>query len=116
MTRMPKRFRAGRAYVFPGEIPNMSGHCVVADRLTGRLTRNNGAAGEAGPNGDAAPLAGAGKWPMGRSGAFFSRHHPWKLSICGQIGRQHMELLHLRCPRNDLRPVEQARVIESPKS
>lgn len=30
-------FRAGRVYVFLGEIPNMPGHCVVADHRTGQL-------------------------------------------------------------------------------
>jgi hypothetical protein len=30
-------FRAGRAYLFLGEIANMGGHCVVADAKTGRL-------------------------------------------------------------------------------
>ena len=30
-------FRAGRAYVFFGEIANMRGHCVVADHRTGRI-------------------------------------------------------------------------------
>jgi hypothetical protein len=30
-------FRAGRAYVFLGEIPNMPDHCVVADHRTGQL-------------------------------------------------------------------------------
>ena len=30
-------FRPGRTYVFVGEIPNMPGHCVVADMKTGRL-------------------------------------------------------------------------------
>ena len=30
-------FVEGRSYVFFGEIPNMPGHCVVADRQTGQL-------------------------------------------------------------------------------
>jgi hypothetical protein len=30
-------FRATRTYVFLGEIPNMPGHCIVADIKTGRL-------------------------------------------------------------------------------
>ena len=30
-------FRASRAYVFLGEIPNMPGHCVVADTQSGRI-------------------------------------------------------------------------------
>lgn len=30
-------FRAGRAYIFFGEMPNMPGHCVVADHRTGRI-------------------------------------------------------------------------------
>ncbi|TWU15464.1 hypothetical protein [Allorhodopirellula heiligendammensis] len=30
-------FVAGRSYVFFGEIPNMPGHCVVADQRTGQL-------------------------------------------------------------------------------
>lgn len=30
-------FRKGRAYVFFGEIPNMPGHCIVADHKTGQL-------------------------------------------------------------------------------
>ena len=30
-------FRAGRAYVFFGEIPNMPGHCIVADHQTGQI-------------------------------------------------------------------------------
>ena len=30
-------FRAGAAYVFFGEIPNMPGHCVVADRRSGQI-------------------------------------------------------------------------------
>ena len=30
-------FRAGAAYVFFGEIPNMPGHCVVADHQSGRI-------------------------------------------------------------------------------
>lgn len=30
-------FRTGRVYVFLGEIPNMPGHCLVADERTGRL-------------------------------------------------------------------------------
>jgi len=29
--------KAGVAYVFLGEIPNMPGHCVVADAKTGQL-------------------------------------------------------------------------------
>jgi hypothetical protein len=42
-TALPRRFRAkypfraGRAYVFLGEIPNMPGHCVVADLPTGKI-------------------------------------------------------------------------------
>jgi hypothetical protein len=40
---LPKEFHSkypfmnGRTYVFFGEIPNMPGHCVVADRQTGQL-------------------------------------------------------------------------------
>ena len=30
-------FMAGRSYVFFGEIPNMPGHCVVADHQTGQI-------------------------------------------------------------------------------
>jgi hypothetical protein len=30
-------FRAGAAYVFFGEIPNMPGHCVVGDHHSGRI-------------------------------------------------------------------------------
>ena len=30
-------FRAGVAYVFLGEIPNMPGHCVVADHKSGQI-------------------------------------------------------------------------------
>ena len=30
-------FRAGAAYVFFGEIPNMPGHCVVADHRSGHI-------------------------------------------------------------------------------
>lgn len=30
-------FQAGVIYVFLGEIPNMPGHCVVAERQSGRL-------------------------------------------------------------------------------
>ena len=30
-------FRAGRVYVFFGEITNMRGHCVVADHRTGKI-------------------------------------------------------------------------------
>ena len=30
-------FRAKRTYVFFGEIPNMRGHCVVADHRTGQI-------------------------------------------------------------------------------
>ena len=30
-------FRAGAAYVFFGEIPNMPGHCVVADQRSGQI-------------------------------------------------------------------------------
>ena len=30
-------FVDGRTYVFFGEIPNMGGHCVVADHQTGQL-------------------------------------------------------------------------------
>jgi hypothetical protein len=30
-------FTADGAYVFFGEIPNMPGHCVVADHRTGRI-------------------------------------------------------------------------------
>ena len=30
-------FVANRSYVFFGEIPNMPGHCVVADHKTGQL-------------------------------------------------------------------------------
>ena len=30
-------FRAGAAYVFFGEIPNMHGHCVVVDQGSGRI-------------------------------------------------------------------------------
>lgn len=30
-------FVEGRSYVFFGEIPNMPGHCVVADHKTGQL-------------------------------------------------------------------------------
>jgi hypothetical protein len=30
-------FRAGAAYVFFGEIPNMPGHCVVADYRSGQI-------------------------------------------------------------------------------
>jgi diadenosine tetraphosphate (Ap4A) HIT family hydrolase len=30
-------FEKGHTYVFFGEIPNMPGHCVVADHQTGRV-------------------------------------------------------------------------------
>lgn len=30
-------FNKGEAYVFLGEIPNMPGHCVVADRKSGKI-------------------------------------------------------------------------------
>jgi hypothetical protein len=30
-------FRADRPYVFFGDIPNMPGHCIVADHRTGKL-------------------------------------------------------------------------------
>jgi hypothetical protein len=30
-------FKKGEAYVFLGEIPNMPGHCVVAERVGGRI-------------------------------------------------------------------------------
>jgi len=30
-------FRAGVAYIFLGEIPNMPGHCVVADHGSGKI-------------------------------------------------------------------------------
>ncbi len=30
-------FIMGRTYIFLGEIPNMPGHCVVADHITGQL-------------------------------------------------------------------------------
>ena len=30
-------FTRGKAYVFLGEIPNMPGHCVVAERENGRI-------------------------------------------------------------------------------
>lgn len=30
-------FRAKAAYVFFGEIPNMPGHCVVADQRSGQI-------------------------------------------------------------------------------
>ena len=30
-------FMEGRSYVFFGEIPNMPGHCVVADHKTGQI-------------------------------------------------------------------------------
>lgn len=30
-------FRVGAVYVFFGEIPNMPGHCVVADQLSGQI-------------------------------------------------------------------------------
>jgi hypothetical protein len=30
-------FKPAKAYLFLGEIPNMPGHCVVADIKTGRL-------------------------------------------------------------------------------
>jgi hypothetical protein len=30
-------FRAGMTYVFFGEIPNMPGHCIVADYETGKI-------------------------------------------------------------------------------
>lgn len=30
-------FVDGRTYIFFGEIPNMPGHCVVADHTTGQL-------------------------------------------------------------------------------
>lgn len=30
-------FVEGRTYIFFGEIPNMPGHCVVADHKTGQL-------------------------------------------------------------------------------
>jgi len=30
-------FEKGRVYVFFGEIPNMPGHCVVADQATGQI-------------------------------------------------------------------------------
>jgi len=30
-------FKAGRTYVYLGELVNMGGHCVVADHKTGRL-------------------------------------------------------------------------------
>jgi diadenosine tetraphosphate (Ap4A) HIT family hydrolase len=33
--RLP--FKAGRAYVFLGEIPNMPGHCVVVELRGGRI-------------------------------------------------------------------------------
>ena len=36
-TRRKYPFRAGRAYIFLGEIANMPGHCVVADHSSGKL-------------------------------------------------------------------------------
>lgn len=30
-------FMIGRTYVYLGEIPNMPGHCVVADHVTGQV-------------------------------------------------------------------------------
>lgn len=30
-------FRAGRVYIFLGEIPNMRGHCVVAEQDSGKI-------------------------------------------------------------------------------
>ena len=30
-------FRAGVSYIFFGEIPNMPGHCVIAEQQSGRL-------------------------------------------------------------------------------
>ncbi len=30
-------FRAGRVYVFVGSIPNMPGHCIVAEKDSGRI-------------------------------------------------------------------------------
>jgi hypothetical protein len=30
-------FQAGASYIFFGEIPNMPGHCVVAEQQSGRL-------------------------------------------------------------------------------
>jgi len=30
-------FEPGASYIFFGEIPNMRGHCVVADHRTGRI-------------------------------------------------------------------------------
>jgi hypothetical protein len=47
---VPKGFRrkyplrAGRAYVFLGEIPNMPGHCVVAEQDSGRIYAGDHAA------------------------------------------------------------------------
>jgi hypothetical protein len=35
--RLKYPFRAGTAYVFFGEIPNLPGHCVVADHRTGQI-------------------------------------------------------------------------------
>ena len=35
MRKLP--FRRDRAYVFLGEIPNMHGHCVVAEQDSGRI-------------------------------------------------------------------------------
>ena len=35
MRKLP--FRRDRAYVFLGEIPNMRGHCVVAEQDSGRV-------------------------------------------------------------------------------
>jgi len=43
VTALPKSYRrkypfqAKRTYVFFGEIPNMPGHCVVADHRTGQI-------------------------------------------------------------------------------
>jgi hypothetical protein len=42
-TAIPKPYRrkyplqSGRTYVFFGEIPNMRGHCIVADHRTGQI-------------------------------------------------------------------------------
>ncbi len=35
MRKLP--FRRSRSYIFLGEIPNMRGHCVVAEQDSGRI-------------------------------------------------------------------------------
>ena len=35
--RRKSPYRSGAPYVFFGEIPNMPGHCVVADQRSGKL-------------------------------------------------------------------------------